>query len=387
MNPFSRRSLLRLGGASGAAAVVAATPLTPSHAAWTPVVAWLDQSVVVAGESLVLHVEESLRADSTTVVLDTSGLVWNRSAIGTGSGVWTAQPTTLGHGMILVVTVREDGDFLRTDLTYDVVSSLVGGSGPLIGMSAPADVWARRVAEVGAGLTARRIFADLGGGAGSQLQLVEAAHEAGLMPVVSYKVGGDIAGASSGALDRVAAQAAALLAAFDRPTAVTVWHEPYGDMTGAQYAALTRRLLPAFRRDELRVGPILNGWLLDNQLDTFGSYCPDDLFELWDWFGIDTYHSGTPTSPGERTPAERIRALPGYLQSRGFDLPMGIGEYNGFTADVVAEAGEAILSTPNMWFGCMWNSTEGQGLALSDDRLAAFRATLADPRAAELVLP
>jgi hypothetical protein len=387
MNPFSRRSLLRLGGASGAAAVVAATPLTPSHAALAPVVAWLDQSVVVAGESLVLHVEESLRADSTTVVLDTSGLVWNRSAIGTGSGVWTAQPTTLGHGMILVVTIREDGDFLRTDLTYDVVSSLIGGSGPLIGMSAPADVWARRVAEVGAGLAARRIFADLGGGAGSQLQLVEAAHEAGLMPVVSYKVGGDIAGASSGALDRVAAQAAALLAAFDRPTAVTVWHEPYGDMTGAQYAALTRRLLPVFRRDELRVGPILNGWLLDNQLDTFGSYCPDDLFELWDWFGIDTYHSGTPTSPGERTPAERIRALPGYLESRGFDLPMGIGEYNGFTADVIAEAGEAILSTPNMWFGCMWNSTEGQGLALSDDRLAAFRATLADPRAAELVLP
>jgi hypothetical protein len=59
MNPFSRRSLLRLGGASGAAAVVAATPLTPSHAALAPVVAWLDQSVVVAGESLVLHVEES----------------------------------------------------------------------------------------------------------------------------------------------------------------------------------------------------------------------------------------------------------------------------------------------------------------------------------------
>lgn len=388
MNAFSRRSLLRFGGATSAAAVVAVTPLTPSHAALAPVVAWLDRSVVAAGETLVLHVEESLRAEATTVVLDTSGLVWDRSAIGTGSGVWTAQPTSSGPGTILVVTVREDGSYLRTDLAYEVMrSGLVGGAGPLIGMSAPADVWDRRVAEVGPGLTSRRIFADLGGGAGSQLQLVEQAHAAGMLPVISYKVGGDIAGASSGQLDRAAEQAAASLAAFGRPTAVTVWHEPYGDMTGAQYATLTRRLLPAFKRDELLVGPILNGWLLDNQLDTFASYCPDDLFELWDWFGIDTYHSGTPTSPGERTPAERIRALPGYLESRGFDLPMGVGEYNGFTADVITEAGEAILSTPNMWFGCMWNSTEGQGLALAGDRLAAFRRTVADPRAAELVIP
>ncbi len=390
MRSFSRRSLLRIGGASGTAAVVAATPVAPSYADWVPVVAWLDRSVVVAGESLVLTVEESLLWDSTTVVQDTTGLRWVRASIGASSGVWVARTTTPGEGSVLVVTTREDGKVLRDELTYEVTSTRAGTgvlTSPLIGMSAPADVWDRRVAEVGPGLAARRIFADLGAGAGSQMGLVEAAHEAGMLPVISYKVGGDVARATAGSLDRVAEQAAASLADFDLPTAVTVWHEPHGDMTGAQYAALTRRLLPVFRRDELRVGPILNGWLLDNQLDTFGSYCPDDLFELWDWFGIDTYHSGSPTSPGERTPAERIEALPGYLESRGFELPLAIGEYNGFTADVVAEAGEAILATPNMWFGCMWNATEGQGLALSGDRLVAFRETLADPRAADPLLP
>ena len=49
----------------------------------------------------------------------------------------------------------------------------------LIGMSAPAGSWDQRVREVGAGLAARRIFADLGSGATSQIKLVEQAHAAG----------------------------------------------------------------------------------------------------------------------------------------------------------------------------------------------------------------
>ena len=65
----------------------------------------------------------------------------------------------------------------------------------------------------------------------------------------------------------MAEQAAAKLASYGRPTAVTFWHEPYGDMTGAQYVAASKQLLPHFKRGELRVGPILNGWLLDNQVD------------------------------------------------------------------------------------------------------------------------
>jgi hypothetical protein len=263
------------------------------------------------------------------------------------------------------------------------IGSILAASTPLIGMSSPVSVWDQRVAAVGPGLAARRIFADLGGGATSQLRLVEQAHAAGMLPVVSYKVGGDVAGAVKGKYNAVAEQAAAKLASYGLPTAVTFWHEPYGDLTGAQYVAASKQLLPIFKRGELRVGPILNGWLLDNKLSTFASYCPDSLFEIWDWMGIDTYESGTMESPGARKPAERIPALAKYVASRGFDLPLGVGEYNGYSAQTIADAGEALLGTPNVWFGCVWNSTDGKGITLTGDRLSAFQETLSDPRSAD----
>jgi hypothetical protein len=252
----------------------------------------------------------------------------------------------------------------------------------LIGMSAPGGVWSQRVGEVGPGLAARRIFGDLGSGATSQLKLVEQAHRAGLLPVISYKVGGDAAGAVSGKFNAVAKQAAAQLAAFDLPTAVTFWHEPYGDMTGAEYAAASEQILPYFKQGKLRVGPLLNGWLLDNQQSTFASYCPDRLFDLWDWFGIDTYESGTFAAPGKRKPADRIPAMVSHLKSRGHDLPLGVGEYNGYSAATISAAGNALMSTPNVWFGCVWNSTGGKGEILTGERLSAFRTTLSDKRSA-----
>jgi hypothetical protein len=250
-------------------------------------------------------------------------------------------------------------------------------------MSAPATAWDQRVAEVGPGLAARRIFADLAAGSSSQIRLVEQAHAAGLLPVISYKVGGDAAGAVSGAYNAVADQAAARLASYGLPTAVTFWHEPNPDISAAQYIAASKQLLPIFKRGQLKVGPILNGWLLDNQVSTFASYAPDELFGIWDWFGIDTYESGTVTAPGPRKPADRIPALAQYLSSRGYSLPLGVGEYNGYSAETIAAAGEALLSTPNVWFGCVWNSSGGKGYELSGDRLDAFRTTLADPRSAE----
>jgi hypothetical protein len=292
---------------------------------------------------------------------------------------------------VRVVTTRADGRVFRDRVDYQV-TAMVTDTNPdtdtdtdtsaattLIGMSAPAAAWGQRVSEVGPGLAARRIFADLAEGATSQIRLVEEAHAAGMLPVISYKVGGDVAGAVSGAFNGVAQQAAAKLASYGLPTAVTFWHEPYGDMSGEQYAAASRQILPMFKLGELRVGPLLNGWLLDNKVDEFASFCPEDLFSLWDWFGIDTYESGTMESPGAIKPADRLPKLAQFVNSR---LPLGVGEYNGYSAQSIADTGEALLSTPNVWFGCMWNSTEGKGYALTGDRLAAFRQTLADPRVA-----
>jgi hypothetical protein len=63
-----------------------------------------------------------------------------------------------------------------------------------------------------------------------------------------------------------------------------------------------------------------------------------------------------------------------------------IGEYNSFLADSIASAGEAFLSTPQVKVACVWNSTGKPGtqehVPLSRDRLRAYQATKADPRAA-----
>jgi hypothetical protein len=244
-----------------------------------------------------------------------------------------------------------------------------------------ASAWSQRLSEVGSGVAARRIYADLGAGASSGLSLVEETHKAGMLPVISYKVGGDAAGAAAGRFDAVAQQAATQLASFGLPTAVTIWHEPYGNVTGPDYAALSRRLVPIFKRGKLRVGPLLNGFLLDRQVDTFGSFCPDDLFGLWDWVGMDTYQSGTADHPGDALPAGRIPALARFCRSRGHaDMPLGVGEYNGWTAAAIAQVGNALFTTPNVWFGSVWNNTGGIGEVLTGDRLTAFRQTLADPR-------
>ena len=56
----------------------------------------------------------------------------------------------------------------------------------------------------------------------------------------------------------------------------------------------------------------------------------------WDYVGIDTYEGGTAAAPGPRKPADRIYELRSYLTSRGYDHPIGVGEYNGFSATTIA---------------------------------------------------
>lgn len=376
------------GGAVGAAGITGGL-LVPSYAASPKVRVWLAGSVVEPGEEMTLHWVENMSQARKVRVKDSNGLVWTRHRKSHRAKVWTASTSTPGAGTVTVITTRHDGAVFRRSLSYHVVAPQTDtrtdtsiGAATLIGMSAPAGIWDQRVAEVGGGLAARRIFADLGAGPTSQLRAVEEAHAAGMLPVISYKVGGDLAGAMSGRFNSVAEQAATRLESFGLPTAVTFWHEPSGDMTGPQYAAASRQILPAFKRGELKVGPLLNGWLLDNQTAEFDSFSPDDLFGLWDYVGIDTYEGGTAEAPGARKPAERITALSAHVRSRGFDLPLGVGEYSGFSAATITAAGEALLSTPNVWFGCLWNANDVRDWELSGDRLAAFQGTLADPRSA-----
>ena len=295
--------------------------LAPAHAAQRKVKARLNASVVQTGDRLTLHISENLSQARKIRVKDSEGLVWKRTVRKPRYQVWTAK-TKAGYGTVTVVTRRADGKVFRNKLDYQVTApaparpppcrrsradrhELAGGRVEPAG--GPGGRWPRGSSHLRRPRR-RPDPPDQAGRGGARR---------GMLPVISYKVGGDAAGAAAGKFNAAAEQAAAKLASYGQPTAVTFWHEPYGDLSGEQYAAASQQLLPIFKRGELRVGPILNGWLLDNQLDTFGSFCPDDLFDLWDWFGIDTYESGTMEKPGDEKPADRIPALSSYLQSRG----------------------------------------------------------------------
>ena len=72
-------------------------------------------------------------------------------------------------------------------------------------------------------------------------------------------------------------------------------------------------------------------------------------------------------------PARAVPLLANWMDAQGFpDKPIGLGEYNGHTAAAIKAAGEAILSTPEVWFGLAWNST---GLVLPARPVTAWRST------------
>jgi hypothetical protein len=379
-----------LRGATGVtglagASLLGAGLLDASYAAFPKIRFFLDRSSYQPGQKMTLKLKEEVRRPLRVRVTDSTGTVWRKTHKSDHKQVWTATATNPGTGVVTIMMKRSDGRQFRRAVAYSVAGPGAPTPAPttLIGMSAPSDLWAERAAAVGSGLAARRIFADLVGGATDQIKLVEQAHAEGMLPVISYKVGGNITGAMNGEFNGVAEQAAIKLASYGRPTAVSFWHEPNPDLTGPQYAAASKQILPFFKRGELRVGPLLNGWLLDNQVDTFAAYCPEEMFGLWDFVGIDTYEGGTSANPGPRKPADRVYGLRSYLSSRGHDHPIGIGEYNGYSAETIAAAGEALLGTPNVWFGCLWNSNGDRASELTGERLQAFRNTLADPRAGD----
>lgn len=266
-----------------------------------------------------------------------------------------------------------------------------------IGMSAPANIWDQRLAEVGAaGITSRRIFADLTSTGRDQQSLVDEAVAAGMRPVLSYKLprlpadqggGYRISEALAGTFDGWVNSLGIFLASKNAPIEVTFHHEPRGDLSPAQFIALQKRYIPLVRKSaNIECGIFLNGWLLDGSTSAkaeFASYTDSDLLDMLDWFGIDAYHEGTPEAPNAtKTPGNRIRLTRAWLDARGRQsMPIGIGEYNGHTAAAVADAGEAALSVGGMRFCCVWNSTAGEYIPLSSSRLAAFQTTKADPRA------
>lgn len=242
-----------------------------------------------------------------------------------------------------------------------------------IGMSSgSASLWPQRLAEVGAaGITARRIFSDDVANPGQRDGQIRDAIAAGMLPVLSYK-----------GVPTVANVAAlrTYLTSLPGPVTVTYFHEPRGDLAPDVFRARSK-VFAAVAAPTVRVGPILNGWLLDTpaRRDEFASFMNAELLDAWDFVGVDTYETLG------MVPGDRIPLLVDLLESTGHgDMPIVVGEYNGKSGGSIAQSGETFLSTPQVEVACVWNAT-GTGSAeatpLEGARLAAFKATKADPRA------
>jgi hypothetical protein len=248
-------------------------------------------------------------------------------------------------------------------------------------MSAPVAEWSTRLSEVGAcGIESRRIFATLQSDGRAQSSLIQQAVNAGMMPVVSYKVP-SVATLIAGGYDSWLTNTRNYLNSLGVQVTATFWHEPHGDMTAADFRAGSQRFLTRVKAANVAVGPILNGWLLDNQVSTFASYTNATLLAGWDFVAVDSYQAGTASAPDASKPGGRaLPLLETWLDGQGYpNKPIGMGEYNGWTAASIDYGGDQVRTIPEVWFGLLWNETTGQGAVLTGSRLTEFKEDKAAP--------
>ena len=117
----------------------------------------------------------------------------------------------------------------------------------VVGMSAPSNLWNQRITEVGAcGVEARRVFASLQSDGKAQSTIIKQAVSAGMMPVISYKVG-NVDTLISGGYDAWLTATRNYLDSLNVQVTATFWHEPHGDMDARR---LPRRIAEVPDPDE-----------------------------------------------------------------------------------------------------------------------------------------
>jgi len=261
----------------------------------------------------------------------------------------------------------------------------------IIGMSTEPGAYDDLLTRVGPdGVEARRIyFPDItadGRGAAFQNDLLMDTINSGQMPVISYKVK-SISGLINGSYDAALDATREYLNGLGVQVTATFWHEPHGDMAPADFRAASQRFVDHMKAPNVAVGPILNGWLLDSATNTakFETYMDNTLLTAWDFVAVDTYQDGTNASPGTKMPGRAVTLLAAMLDRKGFpDKPIGVGEYNGLTADTVKSAGEIMLSTPEVWFALLWSgvgNSSGTDWSMDDADVSAYKLTKDDNRA------
>jgi hypothetical protein len=256
-----------------------------------------------------------------------------------------------------------------------------------VGMSAPKDQWAQRLSETGP-VYARRLFGNLSS-PDSIVTLARSEIAAGRYPITSFKLpNDDWTGAAAGRYDSLLRSLRDKLDALPGRVFVAIHHEPNGDGTARNFAAMQRRVLPILRSpSNVEAGVIMNGFIWSPRSyglsDTeIALWLPSDVRRLCEIVAADFYHGGTPSNPGEE-PEVKIRSFSAWATRVGVTR-LGIGEYNGHTAGAITRTGEAFLADPRFAFASIFNSSEnnreGVNWVLTGDRLAAFKATVAASR-------
>lgn len=285
----------------------------------------------------------------------------------------------------VTVTVRDQANHTATaSASYTVNSTIPPTTTRQIGMSSPVGQFDQRLGEVGAnGITARRIFAQTLPDSGMR-SIVQDAVDAGMTPVVSYKLPSfSTTTLNNGGYDAAITAEANFLNGLGVQVYATIWHEPSPDVSGSNFQAIHRRLAPLLKKTRVKVGPILNTWVLDNPNNyaQFDGYVADDLIAngVWEFFGYDSYQSGDRPSegtPGNNDLSTRMATINAKIAAHGgANLPQVIGEYNAYELDNLNAIQNTIAANDKIAIACVFNSDVGsKGLVLTGSMLSSFKA-------------
>jgi hypothetical protein len=312
-----------------------------------------------------------------------------RSAV-TGAGTYTFALTTSSgrtrfyssesarNAPRLTVTVRHHKQTAPAPTPAPPTPPAAEASKTLLGMSAPDNLWAQRVSEVGPGLQARRLFFT---SFTASIDKAQTACNDGMYPVMSFKTGGySWAQVAAGNADADLRALNVRLTALSCDVFVAVHHEPDGDGAAADWAAMQVHALPILGVGaDVKVGVIGNGWwwsaanqgYTDAEIATF---ITPAVIAVSDVIGADTYQM---TASGEEA-APKILRMSAWARRVGGVKALGIGEFNAPSAAAITNATNAIAADPLFAWGCVWNADLKTVTVLSGDRLTAFQQALAN---------
>ena len=241
-------------------------------------------------------------------------------------------------------------------------------------MSAPADKWNERLAQVGSShIKFRRIFLQ---DFDDSLTKVSEAINAGMTPIISWKTGSySWAQVAAGSADSKLNSLVTKLNAISGPKFLAIHHEPAGDGSASDYVAMQLHALPILKTaNNVTVGVIGNGWWWSARSQGYSDaeiaqWIPSSLKSVCDVIAADTYQDEQLNEDGS-VKASRLAA---WAKRTGGVNALGIGEFNGFTASSITNVMNVVKAEPLFKWALVWNSgPSGLGTPLEGDRLQAF---------------